>query len=112
MAVKFRILDENEIIRVKWPVRVDAPADGGFVKMEFTAHFIILDADEMDAIVSADPAHAAANVMKKAWVGWDGVEGDVGFTEAARDRMLKFYYISLALFREYNECILGRAVKN
>lgn len=112
MAVKFRVLDENEVLTVKWPVRVDVPADGGFVKAEFTAYFIVLDADEMDAIIAADPAHAAENVLKKAWIGWEGVEGDAAFTVAARDRMLKFYYITLALFREYNDCLLGRAVKN
>lgn len=112
MAVKFRIMDEDEVLTVKWPVCVDVPADGGFAKAEFTAHFMLLDADEMQAVIAGDPARAAENVLRKVWVGWDGVEGGAPFSEAARDRMLKFYFISLALFREYNDCLLGRAVKN
>lgn len=112
MAVKFRIMDENEMLSVKWPVRVDVPADGGFISTEFTAYFIILDADQMDAIIADDPAHAAENVLKKVWIGWEGVEGDEKFSTEARDRMLKFYFITLAVFREYNDCLLGRAVKN
>lgn len=112
MAAKFRILGDGEEVRVKWPVSINMPADGGPAQMAFTAQFIILDADEMDAIIQADPAHAAANVLQKAWVGWEGVEGDAPFSVADRDRMLKYYFVSLGVFEAYNTCILGRAVKN
>ena len=116
MAVKFRLLGEHEEMRVKWPVTVPVPADGGVVSQQMTAHFIILGADEMESIINADPARQAQNVLEKAWTGWEGVEtpggGEAAFNAEVRARMLNFYFVRLAVYQAYNDCLMGRAVKN
>lgn len=116
MAVKFRLLGEHEEMRVKWPVTVPVPADGGVVSQQMTAHFIILGADEIESIIAADPARQAQNVLEKAWTGWEGVDapggGEAAFSPEDRARMLNFYFVRLAVYQAYNDCLMGRAVKN
>lgn len=116
MAVKFRILADGEEMCVKWPVTIPVPADGGAQQQTLTAHFIVLPADEVEAIIAADPAHQAENVLRKVWTGWGGVDtatgGEAAFSEASRERLLNFYFVRLAVYQAYNDCLMGRAVKN
>ena len=101
---------------VKWPVEVKIPRDGGgFHKQEFTARFLLLDQDEIDAKSEAGDEAFIKHVL----VGWDGIKDAPGsegqpveFSEDALEAMVKTPYIRKAIFAAYFACISGIGRKN
>jgi hypothetical protein len=103
-SMTFRIA---QVKKVKWPIEVQIPMDGGKVKKDrFTAEFEIIPADEYDAEL------AAGDVLTRVWTGWQDVQAETGepleFSEEARAKLLKISYLRLALMQAYIQAASGR----
>ncbi|WP_304616977.1 hypothetical protein [Paracoccus sp. (in: a-proteobacteria)] len=105
----------------EWPVRVKLPAAGEDLIQEFTGIFVMPE-DELE-IFADQPADDMAGVVTFArerlaryWVGWKGIAveagGELPFTEANRDRLLRQRPIRLAVDKALTEAILGIREKN
>jgi hypothetical protein len=112
MAVKFRLLGEDEELKIKWPVTIRSPKDGGFEEQSLTAEFLILPGKEFDETLKSVPDHGMEAVLRRVWTGWEGVEGDVPFSPQARDRAISYLHICIGVFDAYRDCLLGAAPKN
>lgn len=112
----FKIKKDN---RFWWPVKVDVPVDGRHATHEFSAHFVLLDQDEIDETLGGEyneDESADRDLLRKVLVGWKQVANEDGneieFSDEARDRILKIPYVRIALVRAYFKAIAGRRQKN
>ena len=99
---------------IQWPVKVDIPVDGGEIEEQtFTAHFQLLDQDEIDKAA----AEGDVKFIERILVGWgDDVKGPDGkkipFGEEPRIAMSKIPHIRKAIVRAYYDMANGVARKN
>lgn len=96
-----------QVRKVKWPVDVQIPLDGGKVKKDrFTAEFEILPSKEYDA------ALGEGDVLERVLVGWEHVQDAASepleFSTEARAQLLDIGYVRLALMQAYIQAASGR----
>ena len=104
-----------------WPVRVKLPSGGNDEVHEFTGTFM-LPADEMEifeprkAEDMAEMVTFARERLSKYWVGWSGIAvengGDLPFSEANREKLLRQRAIRIAVDQALTEAVLGIREKN
>lgn len=95
--------------KVKWPVTVEVPQDGGKTqKAEFEVEFEVLAQDQLEALPREGKDMLAAVV-----IGWSGVQDEGGepieYSEEAKAQLLGVTYVRAALFGAYQEVQVGRA---
>lgn len=111
----------SDTYRFEWPVKVKLPAAGGEDYHEFTGIFV-LPQDELE-IFEPRPADDmrelvtfARERLKQYWVGWSGIAteggGELAFSEANRDRLLKQRPIRMAVDAALSDAVLGIREKN
>ena len=101
--------------KVKWPVRVQEPVDGGKTEeSEFIGHFVLLDQKEYDKAMSdklSDP-----EFIKKFLKGWEGLTDEdstaIPFNDDNIELLASLPYCRRALLTAYHEATSGIAVKN
>ncbi len=103
--------------RVKWPVKVRMPVDGG----RFTAVFLMPAQDRVDAIVAeARAASAAADtdrpILREFFVGFEDVQDETGhaltWSAETRDALLNIPYVRAGVAEAFYEAITGSRRKN
>lgn len=101
-----------------WPVAVELPTDGGRTeKATFDAKFKRLTQSRIDEIRKAVEAGEMrdADLAREALVGWSGVvdgNGDVPYSEAARDQLLEIPMVATAIVMALLGSISGAKRKN
>lgn len=95
--------------KVKWPVTVAVPQDGGnTVKASCTVEFEVLTQEELERI-----AAEGKDLLDAAVQGWAGVQldadEDLAVSEENKKRLLSITYVRAAFFAAYNEVQSGRA---
>ena len=101
--------------KVKWPVRVHEPIDGGKTKEhEFEVTYGLLTQAEYDkAMQDKLPDH---EFIKKILRGWSALTDEGGneipFNDANIELLASIPYIRRALISAYHEAVSGIAVKN
>lgn len=107
----FKISSEK---KVRWPVTVKIPADGGrYTKEAFQVEFDLIDQPRIDAIMEAAERPTSVDVafLREVVTGWTGVrdEGDaeVSFAPEALERLLAIPYVRNAMVGAFFDCISG-----
>lgn len=101
-----------------WPVSVEFPIDGGKVeKATFDAEFRRLTQSRVDEIRSAVERGEMkdTDLAREALVGWAGVvdaDGNVPYSEAARDKLLDIPMVASAIVMALLGSISGARRKN
>ncbi|UFS63843.1 hypothetical protein [Paracoccus denitrificans] len=106
----------------EWPVRVKMPAGGEDQVFEFDGIFLLPE-DEMEIFEAQPAAQGVGDFvtfsrerLAKYWIGWKGIAveggGDLPFSPAARDKLLKKRPIRLAVDAALTEAVLGIREKN
>jgi hypothetical protein len=101
-----------------WPVAVELPTDGGRTeKATFDAKFKRLTQSRIDEIRKAVESGEMrdADLAREAMVGWSGVvdgNGEVPYSEAARDQLLEIPMVSTAIVMALLGSISGAKRKN
>lgn len=97
--------------RVKWPVTVNVPQDGGKTqKATFEAELEILTTEEADEVIAA-----GKDILDVQLVGWssgavrDEHDQVLEYSEAAKKQLLSMSYVRTALFGALTEINTGRA---
>ncbi|MEJ1497541.1 MAG: hypothetical protein RPU13_13850 [Candidatus Sedimenticola sp. (ex Thyasira tokunagai)] len=99
---------------IEWPVEVEVPVNGGKVeKQEFTAHFKLLDQDEIDA----ESAKGDVSFMTVTLVGWgedvkDSKGEKIPFGKEPLRAMTKTVHVRKAIVKAYYQMAAGIARKN
>src|SRR5258708_24628713 len=96
-----------QVGKVKWPVDVQIPQDGGKVqKVRFTAELEILSNEEYETVL------AEGDVLARVLTGWEGVQTEEGevieFSEEERKKLCAIPYVRLALMQAYVQASAGR----
>src|SRR6266853_6202464 len=96
-----------QVRKVKWPVDVQIPLDGGKVrKVRFTGELEILTSDEYETEL------AQGDVLARVLTGWEGVQDEAGepieFSEEERAKLCAIPYVRLALMQAYLQASAGR----
>lgn len=101
-----------------WPVEINLPADGGRTeKATFDAKFKRMTQSRMEEIrAAADRGELRdADLAREALIGWSGVideNGEVPFSEAARDRLLDVPMVASAIVLALLSSVSGARRKN
>lgn len=109
----FKIADDDTKIIKSRPVVINIPGDGGAItKADITADFIILPQSEIDDLIAASrEVDGDADILRKVWCGWSGVQDASGntldYSEAARDKLLDITYVRSALLQAYFKSASG-----
>lgn len=97
--------------RLKWPVTVNVPQDGGRTqKATFEAEFELYTQDEVEEAIAAN-----RDLLELQLVGWSeaGVRDEhdqpLEYSEAAKKQLLAVGYVRTALFAALTEINTGRA---
>jgi hypothetical protein len=100
--------------RIKWPVTIGVPIDGGEVEhQKCTAEFEILDQDKYDALMEND-----VEFCHRVIVGFgDDIQGEDGlplpYTEENKSMLIKSAaYIRMGFINAYHEAATGITAKN
>lgn len=109
------VLDERR--RVKWPIAVLVPVDGGDVEEQrITGLFQLLPQDEWNETLDRGGDAPDRALLEKVWVGWEGVHDKdkkpLPFSAEALQRLLNVPYVRLAAVRAFNQAQVGAKVKN
>ena len=101
-----------------WPVTVELPVDGGrFEKHSFDAEFKRLSQSRIEEIMEdvvkgdAKDREVAAEIL----IGWRGVSddnGDIPFSEKARNDLLNIPLVSASTIKAWMESLAGAKRKN
>ena len=90
----------------EWPVTLTPP---GGESQRFTARFVEIGQDGLDAVASASAADEA--LLKRVLVDWKGVVDDAGeavaFSAERRDRLTRVPWARYAVAKAYYEAIFG-----
>ncbi len=98
--------------KVKWPVTVNIPQEGGKVlAVEFDAFFEILTMPEIEELQQAN-----GDVVARVLVGWDRMMNESGdapveFTPETKAQALQIPYLRTALVGAYFEAANGNRAK-
>jgi len=110
----FVLMDDDKAKEIKnWPVMINIPADGGATtKSEIRCDFLLLPQDDIDSsIQAARDGDEEADLMRRAWIGFNGVQDSSGnmveFSAVNRDKLLKISYVRSAVTREYFNAVSG-----
>jgi hypothetical protein len=86
-------IDVTKAKTVKWPITAMEPTDGGkFTPRSFTAHFELLPETEMQELIGKGGLEADETTIKKALIGWDGVQDDDGNPIPLTDDVLSWVF--------------------
>lgn len=101
-----------------WPVSVDFPVDGGKTeKATFDAEFKRLTQSRVDEIKQAVERGEMkdTDLAREALVGWSGVvdaDGNVPYSESARDQLLEIPMVATAIVVALLNSLSGARRKN
>lgn len=114
----FVLMDEDKVKEIKnWPVTINIPGDNGATtKAEIRCDFLLLNNDEIDAIVQAGrEGDDSADLMARVWIGFNGVQDASGnpieYSAPNRDKLLKIAYVRSAVTSEFFNAVNGRKPK-
>lgn len=113
----FKISDDDTKIIKSRPVVINIPGDGGAItKADITADFVILPQNEVDDLIAAArDGDGDADMLRKVWCGWSGVQdaggNTVEYSEAARDKLLNIPYVRSALLQAYFKSASGEKAR-
>lgn len=101
--------------KIKWPVTVNVPQDGGKTKKYvFTVEFDVIDQDEFDAIYTNGGKDA--DLILKVVKGWGSdvcaESGDpLEFGAENLGKMIAIPYVRAGIVQAYIECSHGKAAE-
>lgn len=99
--------------KIKWPVTVNVPQDGGTTKKhQFNADFELISQEEYDAFY-AENGERDIGLARRVLTGWDGVadaEGNpIDFNGDTKEMMVRIPYVRTGIVTAFIECLYGKA---
>jgi hypothetical protein len=123
--MKLRWMNDDEPLRVDWPVTIDAPANDGEVDSQtVTMRFEIIGADEAQKLLTPSDetllgqlsrgvdADTTVDFLRRVVVGWNQVDVGLPFSPEALDKLIRFPFARTCVFKAYGQAAQGRKAKN
>jgi len=91
-------------------VKVQVPAESGFIEQSFTGRFRTMSVSEGESF-NGFSSDGVGQWLRAILIGWDGIKdedgNDVSFSETARDELIDIPFIRNAISAAYNGAMLG-----